>query len=397
MSKIMFLCCLFQNYMCRLFVTILVLFIFLTLDSVVQAQFNFNSSSDDAVVESSEFTPSKYGPRRGAKTEHTWVAGIELEPGSQLENVTITIPVPTGWFEQETKSYRWTKGRGSVPKGVNFHIVNNGAKEAVLKIDNLRLRNKLAIILEFDTINYEVEPPHDTDIFMIPKRITNEIAPYLKPSPKIEIEESRVSSVLRKTLREITNNKQTDWEKVDAIYRYVQSRVKYNDANKSLPAKGVKALLAMSEDKCEGDCKDICGLFVAMCRLHKIPARLVRLPEHCYAEFYLEVNKNLAATKEKEKEEKNKTVNSNVKPSIKNLSALPSGFWFPCQVAGTYCFGEIHERQIILQKGDSFPDPENPPNGKKQFITEVFEGSLIQGSPPPRFRFIHDVKDTKVE
>jgi hypothetical protein len=332
------------------------------------------------------------------KQEQTWVAGISLEAGVHLENVTITMPVPTGWFEQEVKTYRCVKGKNAIPRGVNFRTVNNGAKEAVIQFPNLRLNNKLEIILEFDTITYEVDPPEFTEIFTIPKRISKEIAPYLKASPKIEIEDAKVSSTLRKALKEITNNKQTDWDKVEAIYRYVQRRVKYNDANKSLPAKGVKALLTMPEDKCEGDCKDLCNLFVAMCRLNKVPARLVRLPEHCYAEFYLEISKDAELKIEKEKEnsktEKESATSKSTasKQTTKKNTVEPRGFWFPCQVAGTYSFGGIHERQIILQKGDSFPDPENQPNGKKQFLTEMFEGSMQSGSSSPVFKFIHDVK-----
>jgi hypothetical protein len=371
----------------------------------VQGQFNFSTDGENTALESDEFTPSKYGPRRGVKQEQTWVAGIVLEAGSLLDDVTITMPVPTGWFEQEVKTYRYVKGKNAIPRGVDFRTINNGAKEAVIKFSNLRLNNKLEIILEFDTINYEVDPPENTEIFAIPKRVSKEVSPYLKASPKIEIDDSKVSSTLRKKLREITNDKQTDWDKVEAIYRYVQRRVKYNDANKSLPAKGVKALLAMPEDKCEGDCKDLCSLFVAMCRLSKVPARLVRLPEHCYAEFYLELSNDAESKIEKEKEkekaekmqiDKSEKESASSKSGVKQLPKKslvePRGFWFPCQVAGTYSFGGIHERQVILQKGDSFPDLENLPNGKKQFLTEVFEGSLQQGSPNPIFKFIHDVK-----
>ncbi|MDR1479479.1 MAG: transglutaminase family protein [Planctomycetaceae bacterium] len=399
---------------CREFVsvrciTMLVLFVFFVSTSVAQAQFKFaptnDNNSGELTADSASQHGSKYGPRRGKKLEQTWVTGIIIEAGVQLDDVTITMPVPTSWFEQEVKTYRCVKGKSAIPRGVNFRTINNGAKEAVINFNNLRLNNRLEIVLEFDTVNYEVEAPKDTNIFVIPKRLTREFDPYLKASPKIEIDDSKVTAALRKVLREITNDKQSDWEKVEAIYKYTQQRVKYNDATKSLPARGVKALLAMPEEKCEGDCKDLCSLFVAMCRLRKIPARLVRLPEHCYAEFYLEVGKvakpapnieidNPDGTNSKTTENTNKTATPKAKPKpiAKNVQNEPRGFWFPCQVAGTYSFGGIPERQVILQKGDSFPDPENQPNGKKQFLTEMFEGSLLQGSPKPRFRFTHDVK-----
>jgi hypothetical protein len=162
---------------------------------------------------------------------------------------------------------------------------------------------------------------------------------------------------------DITKDKATDWEKVEAIYSYVQNNVKYSDAGKNREAKGAWAVVTMPKGHWEGDCKDMCCLFVAVCRAGKIPARLVQVPEHCYAEFYLT---------QKDKKD--------------------TGYWFPCQVAGTYSFGGIPERQVILQKGDSYPDPDAVPRGRTMFLKECFEGSLAPGSPKPVFKWIHEVK-----
>ncbi|MDR1052806.1 MAG: hypothetical protein LBL39_01395, partial [Planctomycetaceae bacterium] len=155
---------------------ILGLIIFCLLTSVVQAQFKFTQTDDnrggDLAIPSDEQPTSKYGPRRGVKLEQTWVAGIVIEAGVQLEDVTITMPVPTSWFEQEVKTYRYVKGKNAISRGVNFRTINNGAKEAVINFANLRTTNKLEIVLEFDTVNYEVEPPENKDIFVIPKRVS---------------------------------------------------------------------------------------------------------------------------------------------------------------------------------------------------------------------------------
>jgi hypothetical protein len=108
-------------------------------------------------------------------------------------------------------------------------------------------------------------------------------------------------------------------------------------------------------------------LFVALCRAGKIPARIVRVPEHCYAEFYLEL-----------------------KPEGRTGSkrgTVPSGFWFPCQVSGTYSFGGIPEKRVILQKGDSFPHPDvDKPRAKTLFLEEGFQGTGI----PSKHQFVHD-------
>jgi hypothetical protein len=114
------------------------------------------------------------------------------------------------------------------------------------------------------------------------------------------------------------------------------------------------------------DCKDMSCLFVALCRAGKIPARIVRVPEHCYAEFYLEM-----------------------KPEGRARGNRPVGFWFPCQVSGTYSFGGIPEQRVILQKGDSFLDG----NRRVLFFRESMAGTKIPGTPEPKLkvRWIHEV------
>ena len=52
-----------------------------------------------------------------------------------------------------------------------------------------------------------------------------------------------------------------------------------------------------------GDCEELTSLFIAMCRINKIPARAVWVPGHCYPEFYLEDEQG-------------------------------NGHWYPCQAAG---------------------------------------------------------------
>jgi len=122
----------------------------------------------------------------------------------------------------------------------------------------------------------------------------------------------------------------------------------------------------MPNGQWSADCKDMSCLFVALCRAGKIPARIVRVPNHCYAEFYLELQQE---------------------GKQKNRAGLPQGFWFPCQVSGTYAFGGIPETRVILQKGDSFPHPDvDKPRAKTLFLEEGF-----QGVGNPEFQFVHDV------
>ena len=111
-----------------------------------------------------------------------------------------------------------------------------------------------------------------------------------------------------------------DWQRVEALYDYVIEHVKYEAG-----AQDKSSVQALQEGK--ADCHGIAALFVAMCRTAKVPARMVWVDGHQYAEFYLE-------------------------------DAAGKGHWYPVQSAGTRAFGEMPTPTVILQKGDNFRVPE---------------------------------------
>ena len=246
-----------------------------------------------------------------------------------------------------------------------YHNPTGGAMEMRLQLRSLTPTRPVEIVVAFELQNYELLPPENPEQYVIPTRtrIPPEYRQYLQRSPTIESDNSRFAQMFR----EITRDRKTDWDKVEALYSFVQNNVKYDVQAWRQPAKGALALINMPRGEWTADCKDMCCLFVALCRAGGIPARIVRVPEHCYVEFYLDMKQEGRAR-----------------------NANPIGFWFPCQVSGTYAFGGIPEQRVILQKGDAFPDPGNP-RMKKLFVSEDFQGSLVPGSPRPRPRWVHEV------
>jgi hypothetical protein len=111
----------------------------------------------------------------------------------------------------------------------------------------------------------------------------------------------------------------TDWQRVEALYDYVLDHVEYVEGD------DMSAIECLARGT--GDCQAIGALFVAMCRTAEIPARLVWVHDHQYAEFYLE-------------------------------DADGEGRWYPVETAGQRAFGEMPVARVILQKGDSFRVPE---------------------------------------
>ncbi len=75
-----------------------------------------------------------------------------------------------------------------------------------------------------------------------------------------------------------------------------------------------------------GDCEERAGVFVALCRASGIPARLVLVPNHCWAEFCL--------------------------VDVENRPR-----WIPAHTAAYNWFGWTGAHELVLQKGDRFRQP----------------------------------------
>ena len=323
--------------------------------TTASAQFDFQQSGPDG---------AQYigGPRLGKSQTQVYRAGIILEPGTALESATVAVPVPMEWREQRITNVNEERMSAGMASRIEYPVINGGAREMRLRLGKTVPTSTLELVIEVELENYELLPPENPGQYFIPKRVPNELGQYLKASPLIEAKEG----VFTKMYNDITKDRKTDWDKVEALYSFVQNNVKYNNLAWNQPAKGALAVTKMPKGQWSGDCKDMSCLFVALCRAGKIPARIVRVPEHCYAEFFLEMKQENASR-----------------------NSMPLGFWFPCQVSGTYSFGGIPEKRVILQKGDSFPDAEKP-RVNTLWLRESFQGVRITGSPDPRHRWVHE-------
>jgi transglutaminase-like putative cysteine protease len=104
-----------------------------------------------------------------------------------------------------------------------------------------------------------------------------------------------------------------------------------------------------------GHAEDICGLFVAMCRAHKVPARMVWVIESQHTEFYL-------------------------------VDEQGKGRWFPVVFGGFTEFGSLSSPKLIEMKGDSFRVPE-----KKEPQKYVFENVTGEAAARPKVGFIREL------
>ena len=261
-------------------------------------------------------------------------------------------------------------------------FAGGGAQQMLISIPRLPGREEARAILTFEVHTRTILPPEDPSSLKIPTKPSRELKRFLKRSPFIEIKHTKIKRALRaieadlaenpppsqggarggskspeddETVSEVSTpktneNGTTDWQRVEAIYDFVQDHVEYVEG----PDKSAVKTLADAS----GDCQNISALFVALCRTAGVPARIVWVHDHSYAEFCL------------------------VDPEDKS-------HWFPCESSGTRAFGEMPLARVILQKGDNFSVPERPREALR-YASDYLIGLPGPSGGKPRVKYIRD-------
>jgi len=285
-----------------------------------------------------EAQPDK-GPRLGGHSTVRIKVGLTVKAnGGLLHHIVATAPVPTEWPEQQVRIAN--EDISALVKSVTYRSITGGGglKQMVVEIPQLPGGQEAHAFVTFELERHTLGAPADTSIFKVPKKTDRALALDLGPSPYIESRHPKIVAAAKEAIAD----KETDWEKAEAIYNWVREHVNYTSGE----LKGAARALF---DK-QGDSDELTSLFVAMCRAVKIPARTVFVLGHCYAEFYLEDDEG-------------------------------KGHWFPAQPAGVRSFGAIDEQRPILQKGDNFKNPQNPKE-RQRFVTEYFTAAGRNGGKP---------------
>ena len=185
--------------------------------------------------------------------------------------------------------------------------------------------------------------PPDPSAFERPKSNHKQAKPFLGVGPQINYRNTK----LRNQVKDLVAGKEFAWQEVEAIFDWVRDNIEQRDSE-------ADDVISVFREK-SGCAEDKVGLFVAMCRANKIPARMVWVEGTQYAEFML-------VDKEK------------------------NAHWFPCSVVGIREFGSISDPRIILQKGDSIRVPEK--ESRQKFVAEF---ATCVGKAKPVVRFIREV------
>lgn len=297
-----------------------------------------HSASGADKKKTGNLAPNPNGVKLIKPSVQRWQVGaIITAQGGPCAQILATVPVPTDWPEQKVKV---VDEDVSPYARINYRVLDNGVKQMLIQIPSLPANATAKVLVTYEVERSQIAEPADPSVFSIPKRLPKDISKFLAPSPYIETRHPEIV----KAAKEAIAGKETAWEQVEAIYDWVRDHVEYRNGN-------LKGALAALRDK-TGDCEEMTSLFIAMCRVNKIPARTVWIPDHCYPEFYL-------------------------------VDDEGQGHWIPCQAAGTRDFGNMPESRPVLQKGDNFSVPEK--KGEQRYVAEFLTGKSGGGQPACEF------------
>ena len=230
--------------------------------------------------------------------------------GQPLRRVTAMAPVPIDWREQQVELLSEEK-----PRGVTTRDVALAKHAAVMSVQIPVMPAGSEAVVErvYRVTRHAIRFTGDLDSLQAPARVPADLRQYLRASPGIETTDRQIRQLAQR-LKDEAGDVQTARAMFDWVREHVKYRLdKYRGARFALTEK-------------IGDCEDMSALFIALCRVVGIPARLVWVEGHAYAEFFLE-------------------------------DADGHGYWIPAQLNGPAWFGRMTEYRVILQKGDRVRNP----------------------------------------
>jgi hypothetical protein len=288
--------------------------------------------------------PSASGPRFGDLRTQRYRVGVAVTAeGGPCRGIYATLPIPADWPEQKVQ----VVGEDVSPdvRSLRYRMLPGGVKQMVVEIPDLPAGARAHAIVTFALERAAILAPTETDSLTIPQKPDRALRGFLGASPFIETRHPKIVKLARST-----GENREGWSKVEAIYDTVREKVEYRNGE----LKGAARALADGW----GDCEELTCLFIAMARVEGIPARTVWVEGHCYPEFYL-------------------------------VDATGQGWWFPCQAAGSRAFGAMPDQLPILQKGDSFRDPDRPGQSLR-YVSEFIRGSAVDGGGSPKVTWIRE-------
>lgn len=278
---------------------------------------------------------------RGYLEPRTYEArvGIQLEGTGVATQLIATTPALLDWPEQKIDKVDIEK-RGC---RAAIRSLSDEACQLVLTADRIQQGQRIAAIAHYRLKLHKDYRGYHSDQFPYDQNVGKEIRRrYLGESPGIQTRHPLVRDLAREVGTPIPH----PWHKAEAIFHWVRTHIQGRIQNYTNVATALK--------KRVGDCEERAAVFVALCRANGIPARLVWVPNHNWAEFYL-------------------------------LDNDGQGHWIPSHTSCYSWFGWTGAHEMVLQKGDKVVIPE------KRTPERLLADWLQWQGSRPRFRFLGEL------
>jgi hypothetical protein len=241
--------------------------------------------------------------------------GIDVIGKGNVEGVTATTPVPIAAPEQEIVSERV---RTEAAQAVIESIASN-ARQLRIFVPRLGRGDKATAVGEFELElrkqYFAYESMRFPAVQTVPADVRKE---FLGDSPGIQTRSAGVLSLLKQINTAQSFVERDPWLQAQAFAKWVGKHI--------VPKVGLYTSVDKALENRTGDCEEMAGVFVALCRSAGIPARLVWIPNHVWSEFYVSDSEG-------------------------------KGHWIPAHTACYHWFGWTGAHELVLQKGDRLKVP----------------------------------------
>ena len=238
---------------------------------------------------------------------------IKTTGRGSARNLIATTVLPSEFPEQSIVGDKAGKLEGNA-SAVRVQPLVDGARQLLMSVDRIEngqvnvARSTLRVKLSKSYFGFK------RDQFPIDQSAgVRRAKPWLANSPGIRIRSAAISKIVS-MVKEAHSH---PWDRAIEFQKWVFKNIKgrpqvYTSVDAAIK-KGV------------GDCEERACTFIALCRNAGVPARLVWVPSHCWAEILLIDTKGVLN-------------------------------WIPVHTAGYSWFGWTGVHEVVLQKGDSIPN-----------------------------------------
>jgi transglutaminase-like putative cysteine protease len=234
--------------------------------------------------------------------------GIEMRGRGNATNLRASTPVPAPHPEQPIEDVQIeTEGCQA-----RVHVVGDGAAQLLVSAAAIGGGQVIRATARYQLSIAKQYFGHERDRFPArqPRPAQDIRDRYLGNSPGIETGSAPVRRLFD-TLR--GPGSEHPWDFARRCWTWVRENIR--------PRIGPYTSVVKAIEETVGDCEEMAGVFVALCRRAEIPARLVWVPNHNWAEFYL-------------------------------VDDRGGGHWIPAHTACYPWFGWTGVHELVIQKGD---------------------------------------------